>query len=53
MPLPGGRTAVANGTLNISNFGPQDVGTYLCKATNKLGSVEALTTLRYVQPGVN
>jgi len=53
VPLPGGRTAVANGTLNISNFGPQDVGTYLCKATNKLGSVEALTTLRYVQPGVN
>ncbi|XP_020623000.1 neural cell adhesion molecule 2-like isoform X2 [Orbicella faveolata] len=51
VPLPGGRTAVANGTLNISNFGPQDVGTYLCKATNKLGSVEALTTLRYVQPG--
>ena len=51
VPLPQGRSTVTNGTLNISNFSPQDAGPYKCKATNKLGSVSALTTLNYVQPG--
>ena len=51
VPLPQGRTTVINGTLNISNFKPQDTGPYQCKATNKLGSVSALTTLNYVKPG--
>ena len=51
VPLPRGRTTVINGTLNISNFSPQDVGPYQCKATNKLGSVTSLTTLRYVKQG--
>ena len=49
MPLPQGRTTVTNGTLNISNFSPQDVGPYQCKATNKLGSVTTLTTLHFYQ----
>jgi len=53
VPLPQGRTIVANGTLNISKFSPEDVGPYQCKATNKLGSVSALTTLRYVAEGEN
>jgi len=49
VPLPQGRTTVANGTLKISNFSPEDVGPYQCKATNKLGSVTALTTLHFNQ----
>ncbi|KAJ7369759.1 ATP-dependent DNA helicase chl1 [Desmophyllum pertusum] len=49
--LPQGRTTITNGTLNISNFSPQDSGPYQCKATNKLGSVSSLTTLNIVQPG--
>ena len=51
VPLPQGRSSVINGTLNISSFSPQDVGPYQCKATNRLGSVTALTTLRYVKQG--
>ena len=51
VPLPQGRATVTNGTLNISNFSPQDAGPYQCKATNTLGSVSSLTTLNYVQPG--
>ncbi|KAL9963296.1 hypothetical protein ACROYT_G032481 [Oculina patagonica] len=40
--------------MNISDFGPQDTGTYQCKAINKLGSISALTTLNYVhQQGFN
>ncbi|XP_078383110.1 uncharacterized protein LOC144665694 isoform X4 [Oculina patagonica] len=50
IPLPQGRSTVKNGTLNISNFSPQDTGLYQCKATNKLGSISVLTTLNYVQP---
>ena len=42
--LPQGRATVINGTLTIASFSVQDVGTYQCKATNKLGSVTALTT---------
>lgn len=53
LSLPQGRTSVTNGTLTISNFSPQDAGIYQCKATNKLGSVSALTTLNYVPPGEN
>ncbi|XP_020623009.1 opioid-binding protein/cell adhesion molecule homolog isoform X1 [Orbicella faveolata] len=49
VPLPQGRTTVTNGTLNISNFSPQDVGPYQCKATNRMESVTALTTLHYVK----
>ena len=30
-------------TVNISSFNSQDYGTYQCKATNKLGSVTALS----------
>jgi len=51
--LPQGRTTVTNGTLNISNFSPQDNDAYQCKATNKLGSVSARTILRNVKPGKN
>ena len=51
VPLPQGRTTVTNGTLKISSFSCRDAGPYHCKATNKLGSVEALTTLMYVQSG--
>ena len=53
VPLPQGRSSVINGTLNISSFSRQDVGPYQCKATNKLGSVTALTTLHYVNQGKN
>ncbi|PFX12247.1 uncharacterized protein LOC111347553 [Stylophora pistillata] len=52
VPLPQGRTSITkNGTLNIANFGPLDVGTYQCKASNKLGSVTVLITLHYIPPG--
>ena len=51
--LPKGRATVENGTLKIYSFSMKDVGTYQCKATNKLGSVRALTHLHYVQPGKN
>lgn len=47
--LPQGRATVTNGTLKITSFSAQDVGTYQCKATNKLGSVSALTTFSYDQ----
>ena len=53
VPLPQGRSTVTNGTMTISNFSPGDAGPYQCKATNKLGSVTALTTLRYVKQGKN
>ena len=48
--LPKGRATVENGTLKITSFSPKDVGTYQCKATNKLGSVSSLTTLSIQQP---
>ena len=51
VPLPQGRSTVFNGTLKISNFSRRDAGPYLCKTTNKLGTIKALTTLYYVQPG--
>ena len=51
VPLPQGRSTVINGTLTISNFSPEDAGPYQCKATNKLGSISALTTLNYFPPG--
>ncbi len=49
VPLPRDRTTVKNGTMNISDFSPQDAGTYQCKATNKLGSVR----VNYVHQGEN
>ena len=52
VPLPQGRTNITkNGTLIITNFGPLDSGTYQCKASNKLGSVNVLTTLHYDEQG--
>ena len=52
VPLPQGRTNITkNGTLIITNFGPLDSGTYQCKASNKLGSVNVLTTLHYNEQG--
>ncbi len=47
--LPEGRVTVINGTLNITGFSAKDVGTYQCKATNKLGSVSTLTTFSYAR----
>jgi len=47
-PLPKGRATVENGNLKITSFDTKDVGTYLCKATNKLGSVNSSTTLSIV-----
>ncbi|PFX16087.1 Basement membrane-specific heparan sulfate proteoglycan core protein [Stylophora pistillata] len=44
--LPG-RSTVINGTLTIASFSPQDAGPYQCKASNKLGSTSAVTTLTY------
>ena len=49
--LPQGRTSVKNGTLEISDFGPEDIGIYKCEASNKLGSVSALTILNYAHKG--
>lgn len=48
--LPQGRVTVINGTLKIISFSAKDVGTYQCKATNKLGSVSTLTTFSFA-PG--
>ena len=53
VPLPQGRTSVSNGTLHISDFDPKDSGTYQCTASNKLGSVNALTTLNYKHTGMS
>lgn len=43
------RATVENGTLKITSFSLKDVGTYQCKATNKLGSVSASTALNIVE----
>ena len=43
--LPKGRSSVSNGSLSIKDFRPDDTGTYMCTATNKLGSTRALTAL--------
>ena len=47
--LPKRRATVENGTLKITSFSLKDVGTYQCKATNKLGSVSASTALNIVE----
>ena len=47
--LPKGRATVENGTLKIIRFSPKDVGTYQCKATNKLGAVTLSITLSIQQ----
>ena len=47
--LPKGRWSVENGTLKITRFGVEDVGSYQCKASNKLGSVSLSTTLSIIQ----
>ena len=43
--LPKGRSSVNNGVLTIRDFSIRDTGTYACTATNKLGSVTAVTAL--------
>ena len=43
--LPKERSSVSHGTLRIEDFRPGDTGTYMCTATNKLGSVKTLTAL--------
>ena len=53
VPLPQGRTSVSGGTLVISRFELKDSGTYQCTASNKLGSVSALTTLYYINIGMS
>jgi len=47
--LLNGRVTVQKGTLKITSFEPKDVGTYQCKAINKLGSVSSSTTLSIVE----
>ena len=47
--LPKGRATVVNGTLKITSFSLKDVGTYQCKATNKLGSISSSTTLSIIK----
>ena len=49
--LPKERATVDNGTLKITSFSLEDVGTYQCKATNKLGSASLLTAFTIVYPG--
>ena len=51
--LPRERATVDNGTLKITTFRLEDVGTYQCKATNKLGSAKLSTALNIVYPGKN
>ena len=53
VPLPQDRTSVSNGTLDISHFDLKDSGAYRCTASNKLGSVSALTTLYYIHIGTS
>ncbi|KAL9962306.1 hypothetical protein ACROYT_G031394 [Oculina patagonica] len=43
--LPKGRSRVNNGSLSIQGYKPEDTGTYICTATNKLGSTRSLTAL--------
>lgn len=43
--LPKGRSSVSNGTLSIQDYKPEDTGTYMCTATNKLLSTRVLTAL--------
>ena len=43
--LPEGRSSVSNGSLSIKDFRSEDTGTYMCTATNKLGSTSTLTAL--------
>ena len=53
--LPKGRSSVSNGTLSILDFRPEDSGTYMCTARNKLGSTRALTALgvRILESGIS
>lgn len=45
--LPKGRSSVSNGTLTIQGFSIADMGTYVCNASNKLGSITAITSLGF------
>ena len=45
--LPKKRTSVTNGKMIIAKFSMADSGTYICTASNKLGSVTAVTTLGF------
>ena len=51
VPLPQGRSVVVNGTLQISRFSFEDIGSYQCKATNKLGLVTTITALHQFREG--
>lgn len=52
--LQKGRNNVNNGTLSIQDFRPEDTGTYMCTATNNLGSTRTLTALgvRILESGI-
>jgi len=43
--LPKWRSSVNDGVLTIQDFSVTDTGTYVCTASNKMGSVAAVTTL--------
>ena len=45
--LPRRRSSIRNGTLTIRDFYIADTGTYVCTASNKLGSVTVATTLGF------
>ena len=45
--LPRRRSSIRNGTLTIRDFYIADTGTYVCTASNKLGSVSVATTLGF------
>ena len=45
--LPRRRSSIRNGTLTIRDFYIADTGTYVCTASNKLGSVTVAITLGF------
>ena len=50
--LPKGRsTVLSNGTLVITDFQAEDAGTYMCRASNELGSVSFVISVSSVYPG--
>ena len=45
LSLPQGRSQQQDGRLTISGIQLQDSGTYICKASNKLGTIRTVSTL--------